>query len=144
VNDRTFLILVGLLALFAAFQQWIRHQRRLMIHRERLAALDKGVELPPFEQETRAIERAVQRILLFAGLVWLSVGIGMYLVLERLVGQPPSRIPCVTDPVGQFQWIDVSVRDGMQWIGITVACIGVSHLIVYMVSRRKHDERSAP
>ena len=44
---------------FVAFYQWLRHQRRLLIHRERLAALEKGVELPPPERETpKRVERA--------------------------------------------------------------------------------------
>ena len=33
---------------FVAFYQWLRHQRRVLIHRERLIALEKGVELPPW------------------------------------------------------------------------------------------------
>ena len=38
---------------FVAFRQWLAHQRRMMIHRERLLAIEKGVALPPLEQEIR-------------------------------------------------------------------------------------------
>lgn len=137
MNDTTFVVLVGLLALSAAFQQWIRHHRRLMIHRERLAAIDKGIELPPLEQEIRNTERTVERVLLFAGLVWLSVGIATYLMLESLIGQPPFHVQWGMDRLGNPQWIDVPVRDGMQWIGAGLAGIGLSHLSVYVIARRR-------
>ena len=39
------LVIVALIG-FAAFNLWLRQQRRLMAHRERLAALEKGIELP--------------------------------------------------------------------------------------------------
>ena len=39
-----FAILLG----FVGFRQWLRHQQRAWVHRERLAALEKGVELPPW------------------------------------------------------------------------------------------------
>lgn len=136
MNDTTFVILVALMAAFAAFQQGIRHHRRLMIHRERLAAIDKGTELPPLEQETRNTERTMQRFLLFAGLVWLSVGIAAYLVLDSLVGQPHFHVQWGMDRLGNPQWIDVTVRDGMQWAGVGLVGIGLSHLIVYGLARR--------
>ena len=41
-----FIALIG----FAAFQQYLRHHRRIMIHRERLAAVEKGIDLPPLER----------------------------------------------------------------------------------------------
>ena len=143
MNDTTFVALVALLALFVAFQQWLRHHRRLMIHRERLAALEKGVDLPPFERESRNTERTIQRVLLFAGLVWLSLGIGTYMTLDRLVGQPPFRVRWGMDRVGNPEWVDVPVRDGMQWVGVALAGIGFSHLIVYAVARRTDEERSS-
>jgi hypothetical protein len=38
---------------YLAFRQWLQFNRRTMIHRERLAAIEKGVDLPPVEQEVR-------------------------------------------------------------------------------------------
>ena len=67
------------------FQLWTRHQRRLMIHRERLAAIEKGTELPPLEQEIQRGNWNVQRLLLLAGLVWISIGIAAFPLLSSLV-----------------------------------------------------------
>jgi hypothetical protein len=131
-------IIVVVLALigYAAFHQWIRHQRRHMIHRERLAAIEKSVELPPLEQEVRRIEWNVQRILLFAGLVWISVGAGTYLALNALVGQPPFHVLWGRDRFGNPMWVEVPIRDGMQWVGAALFGIGVAHLIVYLVGKK--------
>ena len=82
-----FVAAIAVLTAYAAFQQFLRHQRRMMIHRERLAALEKGIELPPLEQEILRGRWNVQRILLFAGLVWISLGVSIYLVLNALIGQ---------------------------------------------------------
>src|SRR5688500_7170721 len=74
---------------FLGFGMWLRQQRRVMIHRERLAALEKGLEPPPpLEREWSRIGWNVQRLLLLAGLVWISVGIGFYLVFNAIVNNP--------------------------------------------------------
>ena len=36
---------------FIAFRLWLVHARRLMAHRERLAALEKGVPVPPSDDK---------------------------------------------------------------------------------------------
>jgi len=130
VNDTTFVLLVLVIVMFTAFQQWMRHQRRLLVHRERLAAIEKGIELPPVEQEARRAEWTSRRILLFAGLLWISVGLPTYLMLSDLVGERP---------VNAFGVI-IEVVDGMQWIGGAMVGIGVSHLIVYAVAGMRRDE----
>jgi hypothetical protein len=117
------IIVVALIA-FLGFRQWLKHQRRAMIHRERLTAIEKGVDLPPLEQEVRHSNWTVQRILLLAGLIWVSVGIGLFVVLSALLAHPEG----LTD-----------LRQGFQWIGIAPLMIGFSHLIVYLVGRRKES-----
>jgi hypothetical protein len=131
VNDRTFLLLVLLAVLLAGFQQWMRHQRRLLVHRERLAAIDKGIELPPVEQEVRRGDWTTRRVLLFAGLLWISVGVPTYLMLVNLIGERP---------VNAFGVI-IEVVDGMQWIGGAMTAIGVSHLIVYAMAGTPRGDR---
>jgi hypothetical protein len=123
VNDTTFVALVAVLVVFAGFQQWIRHQRRVMVHRERLAAIEKGIELPPVEQEAGRAAWTAQRILLFAGLVWISIGIALVLLLNNLVGE-----------VIHVWGNDIPVVDGMQWIGGALVGIGISHLIVFVAA----------
>ena len=94
-----------------------------MIHRERLAAMEKGVELPALEQEVRRSSFNVQRILLLAGLIWVSLGIGTFLTLTALLAHPT--------PVTQ------GIPQGIQFIGVAPIFIGVSHLIVYLIGMKK-------
>ena len=108
---------------FLAFRQWLQLNRRTMIHRERLAAIEKGVDLPPIEQEVRRSSWNVQRILLLAGLVWVSLGAGVFVTLSALLAHPT--------PVTQ------GIPQGLQWIGVAPICIGLSHLIVYLIGKTK-------
>ena len=39
------IVLVAIIA-YIGFMQWLQHQRRAMMHRERLAAIEKGASLP--------------------------------------------------------------------------------------------------
>ena len=119
------IVIVAAIA-YLAFRQWLQLNRRTMIHRERLAAIEKGVDLPPLEQEIRRSGWNVQRFLLLAGLVWVSLGVGAIVTLSALLAHPTA----VTEGIPQ----------GMQWIGVGPCCIGISHLIVYAIGKRR--ERS--
>jgi len=118
----TALIVVALLA-YLGFRQWLRQQRRNMIHRERLAAIEKGVELPPLEQEVQHSSWNVQRILLLAGLTWIALGISAFVVLTALLSNPTGAAK--------------DIPQGMQWIGVAPAAVGIAHLIVYFAGRKK-------
>ena len=110
---------------FAAYREWLRHQRRILINRERLAAIEKGVDLPPLEQEQKRSSWNVQRTLLLAGLIWLSVGIGVFVTLSAIIASPVNA--------------KSEVPPGVQWIGLGLAAIGVSHLLVYLAGKRKEQ-----
>lgn len=115
------LVAVALIA-FVGFRQWLSHARRAMIHRERMAAIEKGADLPALEPEVRRIGWDAQRMLLLAGLSWISVGIGAFVVLSVLIQHaPPTQAP----------------PTGIQWIGLALVGIGLSHLIVYWVGRNR-------
>jgi hypothetical protein len=122
-------VLVALIG-FVAFQQWLRHHRRLMVHRERLAALEKGVELPVLEQEIQRSSWNVQRLLLFGGLVWTSLGIGAFVLFSALSGQV---VPIPWEATGTT----ARIPEGLQWIGVAPVGIGLSHLTVYALGKRK-------
>jgi hypothetical protein len=92
----------------------------MMIYRERLAAIEKGVELPPLEPEAKPSNWNVQRILLLAGLIWISLGVAAFFSLLVL-----SRVPAVGIP------------EGTAVVAIAPVGIGLSHLIVYAVGRKK-------
>jgi hypothetical protein len=117
------IVIVALIA-FAGFRLWLKHQRRVMIHRERLAAIEKGVELPPLEQEVRRSNWNVQRILLLAGLIWISLGIGLLVVFSAILAHPQGM---------------ADLPQGIQWVGIGPIMIGFSHLMVYLVGRKKES-----
>ena len=78
------IVIVTLIA-FAGFRQWLKHQGRAMVHRERLAAIEKGVEIAPLQQELSRRSWNVQQILLLSGLIWISLGIGSFGVLTALL-----------------------------------------------------------
>ena len=115
-------LVLGVLLGFVGFGQWLRQQRRVMIHRERLAAIEKGVELPPLEQEVERVRWNVQRILLLAGLIWISVGVAFFVVFSTMLSHPS---PATAD-----------VPYGLQWAGLGMIGIGLSHLVAYVAGRR--------
>jgi hypothetical protein len=117
-------VAIALIA-FAGYREWLRHQKRALIHRERLAAIEKGVDLPPLEVEQKRISWNVQRTLLLAGLIWLSVGICVFVTLSVVIASPANA--------------KLEIPPGVQWIGLGLAAIGVSHLLVYLAGKRKEQ-----
>jgi hypothetical protein len=136
------IVLVAIIA-YIGFMQWLQHQRRVMVHRERLSAIEKGASLPAESEAQRGWLAAlawpregaaapdgerrrswnVQQLLLLAGLVWVSIGISTFVVLSAvLAGSSPAA---------------ADVPRGIQWIGLAPATIGLSHLVVYAVGRRR-------
>jgi hypothetical protein len=120
----TAIVIVALIA-YLGFHQWLKHHRRMMIHKERLAAVEKGITLPPVEQEVRRSNWNVQRILLLAGLSWISLGIGAFVVLSALLAYPSK--------------VSEEIPQGMQWIGVAPIAIGLSHVIVYLIGTKKEN-----
>jgi hypothetical protein len=97
----------------------------MMIHRERLAAIEKGLQpVQPLELEVSRTTFNVQRLLLLAGLIWISVGIGFYVVFAAIVAQP--------NPLSSE-----GVPYGIQYAGFGMIGIGLSHLIAYAAGRNK-------
>jgi hypothetical protein len=83
------------------------------------------VDFPPVEQEVRRSGWNVQRFLLLAGLVWLSLGIATVVTLSALLAHPNT----ITEGMPQ----------GLQWIGLAPICIGLSHLIVYLTGKKREN-----
>ena len=115
-------VAISLIA-YAAYREWLRHQRRTLIHRERLAALEKGIALPPLDLEQKRSSWNVQRTLLLASLIWLSVGICAFVTLSAVLASPANA--------------KLEIPPGVQYLGLGVAAIGVSHLVVYLAGKRK-------
>ena len=108
---------------YIGFRFAMQISKRNMVHRERMAAIEKGIELPPMDAEVKRNGLTVQRILLLAGLVWLSLGIGAFVTLSALLAHQTE--------------VTAGLPSGMQWIGLAPALIGLSHLIVFLVGRSK-------
>jgi len=121
--EYAFVIVIVALIAYIGFQQWLRHSSRMMIQRERLAEVEKGIELPPLEQEVQRGSWNVQRILLLAGLCWISLGIGAFVVLTALLAHPSE--------------LTNEIPRGIQWVGVAPVGIGLAHVIVYLVGKKK-------
>ena len=122
-----FVALVGILTGYVAFSQWMQHARRMMVHRERLAAIEKGIELPPLDQEVRRSRWNVQRFLLWFGCLDISIGVGVYILLSVMMSFPPNKFTQDLPP-------------GIQYVGVIPVGMGIAHLIAYLVETRR--ERS--
>ena len=120
-----FMVIIAIVG-YVAWREWLRHKRREFIHKERLAALEKGVELQPLDQEIKRSSWNVQRTLLLAGLVWVSIGVSVFVTLNAIISSPANKA--------------ADVPQGAQWIGIAPAAIGLSHLIVYVAGRKKERQ----
>lgn len=122
-----FVALVGILTAYVAFSQWVQHHRRVMVHRERLAAIEKGVALPPLDQEVQRSRWNVQRFLLWFGCLNIAVGIGVFIVLSVMLSFPPNQHTADLSP-------------GIQYIGVIPVGMGISHLIAYFVEIRRGQQ----
>ena len=96
-----------------------------MVHRERLAALEKGADLPAWPDESPSrFDFGLDSFLLLSGLIWLAIGLGGMFAAFVIVAHP------------QVQRIPEAVPPSIALIGLPVAFVGVAHLIVYWVRRR--------
>jgi hypothetical protein len=124
-----FVALVGILTCYVAFSQWMQHARRMMVHRERLAAIEKGIELPPLEQEVRRSRWNVQRFLLWLGCLDIAVGIGVFILLSIMMSFAPTPNKFTAE-----------LPQGIQYVGVIPVCMGIAHLIAYFVEIRRERQ----
>ena len=90
-------------------------------HKERMAAIDRGMELPPLpESFYQSLKPARRSSYLLPGLVWLFVGIGLFIALGAVAGE--------------------EVRN----FGLIPAGVGVALLIYYFVEGRKLPPPGGP
>ena len=96
-------------------------QRRTLIelhHKERLAAIEKGIEVPPPPEGLLDSKEASPHRTLLRGLVWLFVGIGLMFALPFL-------------------------DEDLKYIGFIPGGVGLAYLIYYFMVGRKEAEKAA-
>jgi hypothetical protein len=112
---------IGLAMLVIYLQYRKRRETFALYHQERMAALDKGVELPPlpdflFTDDSRPPRTYNPRRHLFKGLVWLFSGLGL----------------------GAALW---AVEDWeVALFSLILIGIGLAHLIYYFLEGKKEAE----
>jgi membrane-bound metal-dependent hydrolase YbcI (DUF457 family) len=83
-------------------------------HKERMAAIERGMELPALPDSFyQSIKPARRSSYLLPGLVWLFVGIGLFIALGAVAGE------------------------GVRYFGLIPAGVGAALLIYYFVEGRK-------
>jgi hypothetical protein len=120
--DQGIILIIIAFVGYMGFREWLRHQRRTLLHKERLAAIEKGLDVPSLEQEVKRSTWNVQRTLLLAGLIWTSLGICLFVTLTALIAAARP---------------DIDIPQGAEWIALAPALIGLSHLVVYIVGTKK-------
>jgi hypothetical protein len=96
-----------------------RKRRRFMElhHAERMAAIERGMELPPIPKELLEGTRSRRRTTsLLPGLVWFFVGVAILIALQ-------------------------SISDEEAMIGLVPAGVGLAYLIYYFFEGRKIEAR---
>jgi len=153
------LILVVLCA--AGISIWaltLRYRRRELQHKERLAALEKGVALPDLTDVETPAGRS-SRAYLLRGLIWLFAGLPLSLLLfgisissrhpkpiqerafeiERLknVGASEDLIQRVQNDNTPYPEMPL----GFSLAGLVPAGVGIAYLIVYRLEKKEFEAR---
>jgi uncharacterized membrane protein YhaH (DUF805 family) len=78
-DELPFLVFLVFGAGLIVFWQWAAVQRRRMAHAERLAALEKGVPLPPESETNGSSHRQplTREAYMLRGLIWSAIGLGL-------------------------------------------------------------------
>ena len=104
-------IFVAIVAIMTAHRE--KTQRVELRHKERLAAMEKGLELPPELEDLDNGGKRSRSGSLRSGLIGVGVGIVLYFALDRLAG------------------------DDIALFGLIPAAVGLANLIFYVIEGRK-------
>ena len=104
-------ILVAIVVIVTQHRQKI--QRAELRHKERLAAIDKGLELPPEMEDPDGAGKRSRSGSLRSGLIGLGIGIVLYFAIGKVADE------------------DVAL------FGLIPAAVGLANLIFYYVEGRK-------
>lgn len=90
-------------------------QRFELRHKERLFAMERGLDLPPEPDDPSLDPRLMRPRHLLRGLIWTFLGIGIAMMLWHVAGEDEA------------------------WIGAIPLSIGIGYLIFYAIEGRKES-----
>ena len=121
-------LILACIIVYIAFRNWLEHDKRRMIHRERIAAIEKGIELPAIEQEAGRRSWNVQRYLLLAGWSFIFIGVAVFIAINVMTsGMAPGQFSSHLPP------------RGAQYLGFIPIGFGIAHLITYWVGQKREQ-----
>jgi len=131
---------------------FLRYRKQVLTHQERIAALEKGVELQPMPVENGASN---PRVYLLRGLIWLLGGIGLTVFLAGLAVTSSEPLPLsmrlfeaqrLREAGGTQEQMNQLINSqemrrglpvGLSLMGLVPIGVGLAYLIFY-AGERKH------
>lgn len=151
--------LAFLVAVVVAFVMFIRYQRNLLRHQERMAAIEKGITLPPASGDQ---DESAPRVYLLRGMIWLFSGLALIAFVAGM-----SQASFFSDPVeAQLNRIRYAREAGATeqqlkqiereaatrrrrlpeqaaGIGLVPVGVGAAYLIFYFLEGRRRNPQPA-
>ena len=103
----------------AASQQYFRYRKRVLVHKERLLAMEKGLDLPSDSVQELPLN---PQVCILRGLLWISIGIAF--------------IVCLVAISILFDGHDRMVALAWAMTGVVPVGIGCAYLIYYRLQRK--------
>ena len=123
MEEETLALMIPIIAIFMSLlipivYAIVEYRRRKDIveahHAERLAAIERGMDIPPLPDSFyQGIQRHKRPRYLLAGLVWFFIGTGIFIALDAVAGREVA------------------------YFGLIPAGVGLAFLIFYLVEGRK-------
>jgi len=147
-----FILVVILFGLFLLLPTlFLRYRKQLMTHQERMAALEKGAELPHIPAENGS---ANPRIYFLRGLIWLLGGIGLTLFILGLAVTTVEPVPLsqrlfeaqrLREAGGTQEQMNQLINTnemrrgipiGLALVGLVPVGVGLAYLMFYSAERK--------
>jgi hypothetical protein len=119
--DKIFPILLGLFVVVAgASHQFLRYRMRVLVHKERLLAMEKSIDLPADPAQAPSL---APQVCLLRGLLWLSIGIACTI--------------CLLAIAALLKGDDRTAATAWAMAGLIPTGIGCAYLLYYRLERKK-------
>jgi hypothetical protein len=144
-------------ALLISLSLYFRYKRRELVHRERIAALEKGVDPALFSHTLGPEDAWTPRIYLLRGMIWLFTGISLTAFAVglsesmRYRENPEDRLERIAHlrnlgvPEEQLKELAASkefrsyqkIPEGWAFLGLVPMGVGLAYLIFHVTEGRK-------